>query len=111
MPEDARFRLEALELLEPDQLLIVWGDGHESLYPYSLLRRACACARCLDEWTGRPLLDPAGVARDIRVVQWSPTGRYGVNLRFSDGHATGIYTLTRLRELCPCPVCSAAARS
>ena len=93
---------EVLELLEPDQMLIVWDDGHESLYPYIDLRRACSCARCVDEFSGAPILDPASVPADIRVVSWSPTGRYGVNLVFSDGHSTGIYTLARLRKMCGC---------
>ncbi len=99
--------LRELELLEPDQLLVVWRDGHESLFPYRFLRLKCSCARCIDEFTGKPLLAAERVPEDIRVRRWEATGRYGINLFFSDGHATGIYTLRNLRRLCPCPECVA----
>lgn len=101
-------RLELLELLEPDQVLMVWGDGHESLYPYRLLRENCTCARCVDEWSGKPLLDRSTIANDIRISRWEATGRYGLNLHFSDGHSSGIYTLRTLRAKCPCSDCRAA---
>ncbi|MGE3164682.1 MAG: DUF971 domain-containing protein [Planctomycetota bacterium] len=104
-----RFRLELLELLEPDQMLVVWGDGHESLYSYRALRLSCSCARCVDEWSGRPLLDPATIADSIRVRSWEATGRYGINLRFTDGHGSGIYTTKALRALCSCGACGSAA--
>ena len=106
MVED-RFRVELLELLEPDTMLVVWSDGHESLYPYVLLRARCTCARCVDEWTGEEILAVDRIPADIRVDRWEATGRYGINLFFSDGHTTGIYTLKRLREFCPCQECRA----
>jgi len=34
-------------------LRIVWDDGHESVYPTTLLRWSCPCALCSGEW-GRP---------------------------------------------------------
>ena len=107
MAADPRNQLTLLELLAPDQLLVVWGDGHESLYPYLELRKRCSCAKCVDEWTGEPLLDPSKVNPGVTVREWKPTGRYGVQFTFSDGHGTGIYTLDRLRGLCPCPECAA----
>lgn len=105
-----RFRVELLELLEPDQLLVVWGDGHDSLYPYRTLRLSCSCARCVDEWSGKALLDPATIPGSIQVRSWEATGRYGVNFKFSDGHGSGIYTTRALRALCPCSTCRSDGR-
>jgi DUF971 family protein len=34
-------------------------------------------------------------------------GTYGIRIRWSDGHGTGIYTFEILRALCGCPRCSA----
>ncbi len=79
--------------------MIVWADGFESIYTHRQLRLACECARCVDEWTRAPLLEPAAVAEDVTVVGMQPTGNYGVVLTFSDGHGTGIYTFERLRAL------------
>ncbi len=35
----------------------------------------------------------------------SVVGRYAVNIQWSDGHDTGIYSYQTLRELCPCAEC------
>ena len=96
---DETTRPTEIELLEPNHLLIVWGDGRDSLYTHRELRLACECARCVDEWSRKPLLDPDRVATEVKLVKVSPTGNYGVSLSFSDGHATGIYTYRRLRAL------------
>jgi DUF971 family protein len=33
-----------------------------------------------------------------------------LQIQFSDGHATGIYSFEHLRELCPCEKCGAEFR-
>ena len=87
------------------ELGVVWGDGHESYYPGHVLRCACACAACVDETTGRKLLRDEAVPADVHAVLTHRVGRYGVSIGWSDGHATGIYTLEKLRSLCPCGKC------
>jgi ATP-binding protein involved in chromosome partitioning len=99
----------AMKQAGPAELAVSWNDGHESVYPVRLLRLACRCANCMDESSGAPLLDPARVAKDVRPVVINPVGRYGVQIQWSDGHATGIYTFEHLRSLCPCATCAAAA--
>lgn len=87
-------------------LVIDWEpEGHQAFYPARALRLACGCAACADEMSGRPLLDPATVPADIRPVEVSLVGGYGLRVRWSDGHGTGIYTFQRLLELCPCDRC------
>lgn len=49
--------------------------------------------------SGRALLDPATVPADIRPVQASLVGAYGLRITWSDGHGTGIYPFERLRIL------------
>ena len=90
-------------------LRVAWAAvGHEVLYPARELRLACRCAACVEEMSGRPLLDPASVAPDIRPASVALVGGYGLRIRWSDGHDTGIYTFEQLRAACPCPVCTAA---
>ena len=79
--------------------------GHTALYPARALRLACPCAACVDEMSGRALLDPASVATDVRPVSVALVGAYGLKVRWSDGHDTGIYTFERLSAACPCPAC------
>jgi DUF971 family protein len=90
-----------------DGVLIEWdGAGHRALYPARPLRLGCPCAECIEEMSGRPLLDPAAVPADIRPLELGLVGAYGLRIRWSDGHDTGIYTFDRLRRDCPCPRCA-----
>ena len=105
MTHSLNTQADLVEILEPATLLIVWGDGHESLYPHRFLRESCECAACIDEWSREPILDPATLPVDLHCTGFDPTGRYGLNLRFSDGHNTGIWTFERLRMNCTCLEC------
>jgi len=81
------------------QLAITWADGHESVFDVRALRLACACARCVDEWSGAATLDVASVPEDVRPLRIHPVGRYAIQIDWSDGHDSGIYPFRRLREL------------
>ncbi len=92
---------------QDDGLRIDWqAAGHSAFYPARALRLACPCAGCVEEMTGRPLLDPATVPADITPVTLALVGAYGLKITWSDGHSTGIYTFTHLLAVCPCPVCA-----
>ncbi len=86
-------------------VLIKWADGHESTYLARDLRLACPCAGCVEEMTGQKLLDEASVPADVHPTGIDVVGRYAIQIRWSDGHSTGIYRFELLRELCPCPSC------
>jgi ATP-binding protein involved in chromosome partitioning len=90
-----------------DGIVIDWDQsGHQGFYPARELRLACPCAGCIEEMSGRPLLDPGSLLPDIRPAAIELVGSYGLRVRWSDGHATGIYTFERLRRDCPCPLCA-----
>ncbi len=78
---------------------ILWKDGHRSHYAARFLRLACPCAQCVEEMTGRPLLDPDTVAENVHPLRIDAVGHYAIQIAFSDGHSTGIFTYERLREL------------
>lgn len=93
---------------EDGGLRIEWDQaGHAGFYPARALRIGCPCAGCVEEMTGRRLLNPTAVPDDIRPLRVRLVGAYGLRVEWSDGHDTGIYTFTRLRETCPCPSCAA----
>ena len=102
---------------KPDQLAldikqrllqITWLDGHVSQFDFDYLRRICPCASCRPWIHGgsAPHEMPAAVLNakgDIaKPEDVTFVGAYAINIKFADGHGTGIYTWTYLRESCPC---------
>jgi len=85
---------------------ITWEPGHVGTYETKELRAACCCAQCVDEHTGRRILDVDAIPEDIHVTEMELVGNYAIRFRFSDGHDLGIYSWPQLRALCPCPKCN-----
>ncbi len=90
---------EAIDVGPAGELRVVWPGGAEATLAPLLLRDACPCAACIEEGTGRKLLDPSTIPADIRPLELVPIGNYAVQIRWSDGHATGIYSWNVLRDL------------
>ncbi len=85
-------------------LRIQWTDGHASEYPLAYLRGWCPCAQCQGHGSVRRYVHTGSA----ELEGWEPVGRYAVSFRWRDGHATGIYSHTYLRELCACRRCRPA---
>jgi ATP-binding protein involved in chromosome partitioning len=83
-----------------------WSDAHETAYKARDLRLACRCAGCIEETSGRKLIDPTTVAETIRAKGIEMVGQYAISIEWSDGHTTGIYNFRELRANCPCDVCA-----
>jgi len=98
----------ALKQIDGRTLGIEWSDGHQSEYDVRALRLACACAHCVQEWTGQSMVKPETIPADVHPNGLDPVGNYGIRIDWSDGHSTGIYTYERLRALCRCASCKAA---
>src|SRR5262249_28806652 len=84
-----------------------WPDGHETTYGARELRLHCRCAGCIEETSGKQLLDPATVPDSVRAKRIDLVGQYAVSFEWSDGHSTGIYNFRDLRAGCPCAACAA----
>jgi DUF971 family protein len=103
---------------------IAWADGHRSHYDFAYLREQCPCAMCDDERRKKqdfvaraatasqgptasstaavlPMFKPKPGARAAKAV-----GNYALQIDFSDGHTTGIYSYDYLRSICPCAECA-----
>lgn len=79
-------------------LSITWEDGTTSELPIPYLRAWCPCAGCQghgDEIRHRPAGD------DIHAQGLYEMGAYAIGIRFSDGHDSGIFSWTWLRQLAP----------
>jgi ATP-binding protein involved in chromosome partitioning len=80
-------------------LSILWEDGHRDDFDVRDLRLACHCALCVEEMSGRKLLDPKTIRSDVSPRQIASTGNYAIQFDWSDGHNSGIYTFNDLRAL------------
>ena len=80
---------------------MTWPDGRVVRFPNKTLRANCACAGCVDEMTGRRILDVSAIPDDIAVESMSPVGNYALKIVWSDGHDTGLFTWERLAALDP----------
>ncbi|CAM2008299.1 P-loop NTPase [Acanthopleuribacter pedis] len=97
--EAAGYPLRALWQVSRDELGLMWADGTTQIIGTRPLRLACPCARCVDEISGEPLLDPDTVPSDITLRVVKSVGRYGLAPVFSDGHKSGIFSFPYLRAL------------
>ncbi len=80
-------------------LELIWLPDDVSRLPFQAIRRNCRCAVCVDEFTGRQLLDPDSVPADLDVQDVSLTGNYAMKFRWSDNHDTGLFTWDHLRRI------------
>ena len=89
---------EAIDVTAQGEIKILWPGGPEVTIPAVRLRDLCPCAGCVEEGTGKKLLDPATIPSDVRPEQILPVGNYAVQIHWSDGHSTGISSWQVLRE-------------
>jgi DUF971 family protein len=109
---------------------ITWADAHISHYDFTYLRELCPCAVCDDERrkrdesaerskpnaTASPSIDSAPNPLQMykprpRARAAKAVGHYALQIDFSDGHSTGIYSFDYLRTVCPCQECAKVFRS
>jgi DUF971 family protein len=85
---------------QAEQVLeVTWPDGQVDRLPYHLLRGACPCASCRNEWTGERVLDPGSIRSDLKLTGMENIGTYAIQLAWNDGHSSGLYVWEALREL------------
>jgi DUF971 family protein len=95
------------------RLEIEWADSHGSEYGAVGLRWLCPCAYCRGE-AGMPgWLDtsPTLTTDQTRLVDLHLIGSYAIAPVWADGHDTGYYSFSLLRERCPCAACAAERAS
>jgi DUF971 family protein len=84
---------------KPSEISIEWNNDSVNQYNFLDLRDACPCANCIDEWTREKTLDRNSIRKDIDITRIDTVGRYALHFIWNDGHQTGIYPFTLLKEL------------
>lgn len=87
-------------------LEIDWSDGHRSRYSHEWLRVQCPCADCRGHTPEQAKVITG--KENVRITGVEPVGNYALRISFDDGHGTGLYEFSGLRQdLCRCAACSA----
>jgi ATP-binding protein involved in chromosome partitioning len=79
-------------------LSVLWEDGQRHDFDVRDLRLLCLCALCVEEMSGRKLLDPKSVRSDVSPRVISSIGNYAIGIHWNDGHSSGIYSFDHLRK-------------
>ena len=94
-------------------LSIKWNDGLLTEIDCQILRKNCPCASCLEKYGLLNHAKPIGGSKKANLLNiisssieeetalekiWS-VGNYALGVRWKDGHDTGIYSFSLLRDL------------
>jgi DUF971 family protein len=78
-------------------LTLHWPDGTVTRFALDDLRRNCPCAECRGVREQGRIPGPPDDAPAITAVDAELVGGWGLMIRWSDGHETGIYAWSILR--------------
>lgn len=117
MPQAGKLKEIVMEALSLERvantgetLELVWADGLVQHITWSDLRRKCPCAVCQVEREKPTPVEPVKPANLLAVIDRAETlpikptsfravGNYAYAISFSDGHSSGIYSLSTLRQI------------
>lgn len=80
----------------PQGELILSHGRQKKVFPAFNLRAQCPCALCRKKRISEKSLQ---IETDMKILSIHPMGHYGLKIHFSDGHKTGIYSLSSLDSL------------
>ena len=95
----SRHDVEAIEVDRDSHVSVRFGDGVTARYELGELRLACPCADCNGRRQRDESVSPAVERGDtVTITDAELSGAFGLSLDWSDGHRTGIYAWSLLRD-------------
>ena len=92
----ARTAVREIEVDRTRAVTVVFGDGTTAVFDLLGLRRVCPCAGC----RGRREVGRSSYEGEAAtVVDAELHGNWAISLRWHDGHDTGMYAWSYLRDL------------
>ena len=113
---------EHIAISKSKGIRIDWKDGHHSEYTLAYLRDECPCATCTGAHGTEPQktnyaaeaakpIDPFKMfTPTLKMVKVDEVGAYAIQIQWSDGHSSGIYSFDHLRHICNCAECKVAQK-
>jgi len=101
---------EHIAISKSKGIKIDWKDRHSSDYGIAYLRDKCPCATCTGAHGTPPRQPEAATPASpfqmykpaLKMLSVEPVGNYAIQIHWSDGHSTGLYSWEHLRNICPC---------
>lgn len=88
-----------IKVADSKDLMIKWDDEREDKISLQQLRKNCPCATCLAEREKQSkMYIPIFTENQVTVKSISQVGSYAIQITWNDGHSTGIYEYTFLRN-------------
>ncbi|MCA9406008.1 MAG: P-loop NTPase [Candidatus Omnitrophica bacterium] len=103
--KEALSHLDELKSGVPDvkfdkqNISVQWADGMGVTVSNKQLRLSCRCALCANEITGEVLISEDDIRQDIQPKEITPLGNYALGIVWNDGHSSGIYPYTLIKDL------------
>jgi ATP-binding protein involved in chromosome partitioning len=88
-----------IEQVDNYRFKIEWNDGITHTFLLSDVQKQCPCAACVDEKTGKKVLDPSTIPYDVKASKISNVGRYALRVFFTSGCKNGIFSFDHLYQL------------
>ena len=76
---------------DAQHIYLTFPDGHKVQANNRDIRLNCMCALCVNELSGKKLIDPAKIRPDIAPKEITALGNYALSITWNDGHSSGIY--------------------
>ncbi|MFM8573623.1 MAG: DUF971 domain-containing protein [Pirellula sp.] len=96
----------AIQRTDHGGIRIVWSDSSETQWTPVELRNVCPCATCKEKLKAKEDRKSGGLlqviplqeAKPLKIDSMQPVGNYAYNVRFSDGHSSGIFSFALLKK-------------
>lgn len=100
-PESTSQHPNVTKILPEDEksMRLSFDNGDSFVISFLDLRFECPCATCVNEITGKRMLKREHLKPEVRPKQVEPVGRYGIKVKWSDGHSTGMYHYESLYKI------------
>ena len=100
MAKPTKFTIETVHPVGQYAVGVRWADRHESIFPFTHLRRLCPCLECgKTQAVKREPSEPAGKLESVQRLADA-----SVMLHWGDGHDS-LFLVEELREICGCAAC------
>lgn len=91
---------QKIRVVSKKELEINWSDNTETTISLMDLRKLCPCAVCESERENQSSkFIPLFSGNQINVMQVKQVGTYAISIVWKDGHSTGIYEYSYLRNI------------